>query len=63
MGEIADQILHGVLCQECGGYINGEAAGIPRTCDDCLEPPNTVSQETLDKLAADDYEEYGDDPI
>jgi hypothetical protein len=36
MGEIAEMIIDGILCQLCGtamGY--DEAPGYPRTCDDC----------------------------
>ena len=51
MGEIADDILNGILCQECGVLMGdiikafeeeseGKAVfinppGYPRTCDDC----------------------------
>lgn len=34
MGEYADMIIDGEVCQECGTYI-GEAAGYPRTCKSC----------------------------
>ena len=34
MGEIADMMLDGTLCQGCGGYI-GEAVDYPRYCSDC----------------------------
>lgn len=37
MGEMADMILGGVLCQVCGGYIEDEDWGFPRTCDDCQD--------------------------
>lgn len=32
MGDIADMMLDGSLCEGCGGYIDGEAEGIPRYC-------------------------------
>jgi hypothetical protein len=35
MGDVADMILEGVLCQECGVYMEG-GDGIPRTCAGCL---------------------------
>lgn len=45
MGEIAEMIHEGILCQECGGLIEdlipsvGEellgAPGYPRACEDC----------------------------
>ena len=34
MGEMADYILNGDDCQECGCYI-GPGEGFPRTCNDC----------------------------
>ncbi len=47
MGEIADMILDGTLCQECGGLVYDEgdpnealeeevSPGYPRTCYDCI---------------------------
>ena len=32
MGEIADMMLDGTLCEGCGVYIDGEAQGFPRYC-------------------------------
>jgi hypothetical protein len=38
MGEIAEMMLEGILCQSCGVYIDeGEAQGFPRTCDECKD--------------------------
>ena len=34
MGEIADMMLDGTLCQVCGEYM-GESAGYPVTCPAC----------------------------
>lgn len=34
MGEIADSMINGEFCEECGCYI-GEATGYPRKCSDC----------------------------
>jgi hypothetical protein len=31
MGEIAEMILHGILCESCGEFI-GDGAGYPRRC-------------------------------
>lgn len=58
MGDVADMILEGVLCQVCGGLMDDfclpddwpadkepteqAAPGYPRTCNDCLK-------ETIDK--------------
>jgi hypothetical protein len=35
MGEIADMMLDGTLCSECGAYV-GRAYG-PTLCKDCLK--------------------------
>ena len=39
MGEIAEMMLDGTLCEACGMYIEeGEADGIPRYCSkECAE--------------------------
>lgn len=34
MGEIADAMIEGVLCQVCGEYL-GEGDGFPVTCPGC----------------------------
>lgn len=36
MGDIADAMLDGLLCQICGELIDGEEPGYPRTCPACL---------------------------
>lgn len=35
MGEIADMMLEGTLCQTCGEYIDDDIGGFPRTCAGC----------------------------
>ena len=35
MGEIADSIINGECCQECGTYLE-EETGYPVTCQECL---------------------------
>lgn len=35
MGEIAEMMLDGTLCEGCGVYLEGEGLGIPRRCRDC----------------------------
>jgi predicted Zn-ribbon and HTH transcriptional regulator len=34
MGDAAEMILEGIVCESCGVYI-GEAIGYPRKCKDC----------------------------
>ena len=37
MGDVAEMILDGFLCQVCGCLIDGEELGYPRECEDCEE--------------------------
>ena len=34
MGQVADMMLDGTLCEQCGCFI-GEPVGYPRLCEDC----------------------------
>ena len=39
MGEVADMMLDGTLCECCGVWMgDGEAPGYPRRCRDCRTP-------------------------
>lgn len=35
MGEIADMMLDGTLCQSCGVYLEDSLPGFPQSCADC----------------------------
>lgn len=35
MGEIAEMMLDGTLCERCGGVVDGTTPGHPRLCDAC----------------------------
>jgi hypothetical protein len=35
MGEIAEMMIMGILCEQCGVLIDGESSGHPRKCDHC----------------------------
>jgi hypothetical protein len=35
MGDAAEDVLDGLMCQGCGELIDGDAPGWPRTCDGC----------------------------
>lgn len=30
-----DEILEGLICQQCGTHIGFESQGLPRSCEDC----------------------------
>jgi hypothetical protein len=44
MGEMAEAILNGDFCAECGVYIEGESEGVPRYCEDCEEQEDQINQ-------------------
>lgn len=35
MGEIAEMMLDGDLCEQCGVYMGSPGQGFPRKCKDC----------------------------
>jgi hypothetical protein len=37
MGDIAEMMIEGYLCECCGVVIDGEEPGYPRQCSDCQE--------------------------
>lgn len=37
MGEIAEMMLDGTLCQRCGAFLDGNSPGYPRYCKDCAK--------------------------
>lgn len=37
MGEIAEMMVDGTLCQRCGVFLDGDSPGYPRYCQDCAE--------------------------
>lgn len=46
MGEIAEMMLDGTLCEGCGVYMDGDGDGVPRRCSACKRdagkpPPNS----------------------
>jgi|GEM_PF-1785760 len=48
MGDIAEMILEGVLCQVCGELIDGEEPGYPRDCESCI-PGGEIGHSTVEK--------------
>ena len=37
MGDAAEAILDGTMCEECGVLIDGDAPGYPRVCEGCKD--------------------------
>ena len=50
MGEIAEDIINGIFCQECGQFI-GDEVGYPRSCTDCKPLTNKTLKRILRKSA------------
>lgn len=40
MGEIAEMMMDGTLCEGCGVYLNGESYGLARRCGHCKRSQN-----------------------
>lgn len=38
MGEYADMIIDGTVCEGCGELIDGESPGFPRHCSQACDP-------------------------
>lgn len=51
MGDIADMMLDGTLCQGCGVYLHGKSDGEPRCCRDCKKSWLPTITEKPKKLA------------
>lgn len=48
MGEIADMMINGFLCEQCGCWLDGEESGYARLCAGCVaddphEPRNLAA--------------------
>jgi hypothetical protein len=43
MGEYAEMMLDGTLCQVCGEFMGGDT-GFPRTCEGCRKQPELYRQ-------------------
>lgn len=35
MGEVAEMMIEGLLCEQCGEFLDGDEAGYARKCDGC----------------------------
>lgn len=58
-GEVAEMMLTGIMCQQCGEYM-GDEVGYPRTCRDCarsmrkalgIKPTATISKRAQKRAA------------
>jgi Zn finger protein HypA/HybF involved in hydrogenase expression len=46
MGEYADMILDGTMCQGCGVFLNDEPPGYPCDCTDCARDRQKIDSTT-----------------
>lgn len=37
MGDVAELVIEGILCQSCGEFIDDDFAGYPRDCGACAD--------------------------
>jgi hypothetical protein len=51
MGDVADAMLDGDLCEQCGVYMEG-GAGYPQTCSACRRANREQSALTIRPMAA-----------
>lgn len=49
MGEIADMILEGELCQYCGVYLDDSRGEFPQSCKDCEKEADRDDKESKRK--------------
>lgn len=49
MGEIAEMMIDGTMCQQCGVYIESPSMGIPRTCRDCKPKRKRIKVKKVNK--------------
>jgi len=42
MGEAADDIINGLMCEHCGELVDGSDPGYPRLCDYCEDMDNEL---------------------
>lgn len=58
MGEIADSMIYGDVCEMCGVPLPGEGYGIPRYCSqDCANDRGADSSQVVSDEEWDDEEE------
>jgi hypothetical protein len=43
MGEVADMMLDGTLCEGCGVFLNADAPGYPCCCSSCKRERSAVA--------------------
>lgn len=49
MGDQADMMVDGMMCQGCGQLVDGDAPGFPRYCNDCQPDADVGQQDKADR--------------
>ncbi len=66
MGEIAEMMLEGTLCQDCGGAVEHSAGDFPQSCEDCFlkaRKKKDKKKEDRGEFAMKKLKEEGFEPI
>lgn len=50
MGEIADQVIEGFLCEICTCFIDGDSPGFPRKCNECKPKKRNKKRKSKNKV-------------
>lgn len=45
MGDAAEMVLEGILCQNCGTFLDEEGCGFPTNCSYCEEQEKNEGEE------------------
>jgi hypothetical protein len=56
MGEIADSLLDGTMCEGCGEFLDGESPGYPRYCSKQCASDRGVDYEDSEDVSCEDDE-------
>lgn len=59
MGDSADSMVNGLLCEQCGVLIDGEEPGYPRSCSDCCDCWHMDEWDDTDRYEDDYYHNGG----
>lgn len=50
MGDVADMMLTGILCECCGVFLNEVEVGYPVKCSDCKKEAKNIHSKKTDKI-------------
>jgi len=56
MGDMAEMMTSGLLCETCGTLVDGTEPGYPRKCGDCGGVPDLTEEEIAENMRDAGYE-------